>query len=151
MRIDSAASPYGNSRVPMPPAKAGSGSSFADTLAAASAATAAAAKDAPGETTDYTSMTRQDMRAAAQALYDAGKIDLHQLGMLQMAGPIGKAGPNGAFIPFTAAERAAIDSAPMNHIQIARDAISGVESRGGATDPKSGYRDWLRILSVMQG
>ena len=70
--------------------------------------------------------------------------------MLQQAGPIGKVGPNGEFAPFTATERADIDSRPANYLQRVQGAIAGIESRGAATDPKSGYNDWKHILATLR-
>jgi len=69
--------------------------------------------------------------------------------MLQQAGPIGKVGPNGEFAPFTT-ERADIDSRPANYLQRVQGAIAGIESRGAATDPKSGYNDWKHILATLR-
>lgn len=101
-------------------------------------------------TYDFTSMTRNQMVGLSRQLQDAGALDLTQAGMLQMAGPLGKVGPNGEFVPFTAAEREAVGNQPMNYIQTAQDAIAGIESRGEATNPKSGYADWKQILAVLQ-
>ena len=101
-------------------------------------------------TSDFSHMSRSQMQGVAQSLYKSGQIDLTQLGMLQLAGPIGKVGPNGEFVPFTAAERADIDSRPVNYLNLAQGAIAGIESRGQATDPKSGYSDWKHILATLR-
>lgn len=125
------------------PSAAPNGAAFADMLTKAA-----------GLDRDYTRMTPNDMKTAAKKLFDEGKIDLHQLGMLQMAGPLGKVGPNGQFVPFTPAEQARIDSTPVNYIQLTRNAIAGIESRGEASNPTSGYRDWKflnTLLTQQQG
>jgi hypothetical protein len=111
----------------------------------------ARANVANGVTTfDFSQMSRSQMQGVAQGLYKSGQIDLTQLFMLQQAGPIGKVGPNGAFVPFTAAERADIDRSPVNYLDVVQGAIAGIESRGGATDPKSGYNDWQHILATLR-
>jgi hypothetical protein len=108
-------------------------------------------KAASGVTTyDFSQMSRSQMQGVAQGLYKSGQIDLTQLFMLQQAGPIGKVGPNGEFVPFTAAERADIDSRPVNYLDLVQGAIAGIESQGGATDPKSGYNDWKHILATLR-
>lgn len=120
------------------PAAAPNGTAFADMLTKAA-----------GLDRDFTRMTPNDMKTAAKKLFDDGKIDLHQLGMLQMAGPLGKVGPNGQFIPFTPAEKAQIDNTPVNYIQMTKDAIAGIESRGQASSPTSGYRDWKALNALL--
>ncbi len=124
------------------------------TIAAASAPDVqqpAAGNTSRGVSTyDFTSMTKSQMVGLSRQLQDAGALDLTQAGMLQMAGPLGKVGPNGEFVPFTAAERDALGNQPMNYLQTARDAIAGIESRGEAANPKSGYADWKKILGVLQ-
>jgi hypothetical protein len=99
---------------------------------------------------DFSSMTQNDMQGVAQHLYETGEIDLTQMGMLQLAGPLGKCGPSGEFIPFTSGERAQIANTPTNYIKLVQGAVEGIESRGGAADPKSGYADWKHILSVIE-
>jgi hypothetical protein len=109
------------------------------------------ANAASGVTTyDFSQMSRSQMQGVAQGLYKSGQIDLTQLFMLQQAGPVGKVGPNGEFVPFTAAERADIDGRPVNYLDIVQGAIAGIESRGEATDPKSGYNDWKHILATLR-
>jgi hypothetical protein len=111
----------------------------------------ARANAASGVTTyDFSQMSRSQMQGVAQGLYKSGQIDLAQLGMLQQAGPIGKVGPNGEFVPFTAAERADIDSRPVNYLHLLQGAIAGIESRGEATDPRSGCNDWKHILAALR-
>ncbi|HEU0124266.1 MAG TPA: hypothetical protein VFQ91_27290 [Bryobacteraceae bacterium] len=100
--------------------------------------------------TDFTKMTRAEMKDVAKKLFDSGVIDLTQLGMLQMAGPIGKLGPNGQFISFTEAEQKAIDSQPMNYFRVAGDAMRFIESQGKQYDSTSGYANWQHILSVLR-
>lgn len=99
---------------------------------------------------DFSNMTKSQMKKVAQHLYEIGKIDLTQLGMIQMAGPIGKAGPNGEFIPLTQAERVQIDNRPNNYITLVQSALKGIESRHEASDPKSGYGEWKHILAVLE-
>ena len=100
---------------------------------------------------DFSNMTRHEMKKAAQHLWEEGKIDLTQLGMIQMAGPLGKAGPNGEFIPFTETERAQIDNMPTDYPKIVKGAMAFIENRHEELDPKSGYSSWQKILSVMEG
>lgn len=102
------------------------------------------------KTYDFTSMSRAQMRSVSDTLYKSGQITFDQMTDLQMAGPLGKAGPNGEFIPFTAEERAAVDQEPMNYQQIANNAVSNIESSGRQTDPTSGYQDWIKIRSLLQ-
>lgn len=135
----------------------GSGNAAAAGTAAATAASATAtpavadAGTATGTTTyDFTHMSRNEMKDAASALYASGQIDSKQLLMLQMAGPLGKVGPNGEFVPFTDAERAQIDSQPVNYLDLVQGALAGIESRGQTADPTSGYSDWQQILAALQ-
>lgn len=120
------------------PSAAPNGAAFADALTKAA-----------GLDRNYASMTPNQMKSAAKTLFDQGKIDLHQMGMLQMAGPLGKVGPNGQFVPFTPAEQARIDNTPVNYIQLTKDAIAGIESRGEAANRTSGYRDWKHLSTVL--
>jgi hypothetical protein len=147
MNINSALRSYfppGGSQGVSASSSAGAG----DTMKSSSDARANAAS---GVTTyDFSQMSRSQMQGVAQGLYKSGQIDLTQLFMLQQAGPIGKVGPNGEFIPFTATERADIDSRPVNYPQLVQRAIAGIESRGEATDPKSGYNDWKHILATLR-
>ena len=112
-------------------------------------------KNSPASTessgVDFSNMTRHEMKKAAQHLWEEGKIDLTQLGMIQMAGPLGKAGPNGEFIPFTETERAQIDNMPIDYPKIVKGAMAFIENRHEELDPKSGYSSWQKILSVMEG
>lgn len=100
--------------------------------------------------TDFTRMTRAEMKDVAKKLFDSGAIDLTQLGMLQMAGPIGKLGPNGEFVSFTEAEQKAIDSQPVNYFRVAGDAMRFIESQGKEYDSTSGYANWQHILQVLR-
>jgi hypothetical protein len=92
-------------------------------------------------------MSRNEMKKVAQHLWEEGKIDLTQLGMIQMAGPLGKAGPNGEFIPFTESERAQIDNMPTDYPKLVKGAMEFIKK----SDPKSGYENWKQILSVLEG
>jgi hypothetical protein len=124
--------------------------SFAATLADKLARTNSAPAPASVGQTDFTNMTASQMEGAAKKLYESGDIDLTQLGMLEMAGPLGKVGANGEFVPFTAEERQRIRNLPVDYIRLAKDAIAGIESRGQAADPTSGYKDWKQILGVLR-
>jgi hypothetical protein len=108
----------------------------------------------PGSTAssavDFSSMTRNEMKKVAQHLWEEGKIDLTQLGMIQMAGPLGKAGPDGGFVPFTETERARIDSVPIDYPKLVKGAMEFIESRHEELDPRSGYANWKHILSVLE-
>ena len=66
--------------------------------------------------TDFTHMTGNQMQSAATELYEAGTIDLTQLSMLHMAGPLGKVGPNGEFVLFTPAERDNIRNQSVDYL-----------------------------------
>ncbi len=120
------------------PSAAPNGAAFADALTKAA-----------GLDRNYASMTPNQMKTAAKTLFDQGKIDLHQLGMLQMAGPLGKVGANGQLVPFTPAEQARIDSTPVNYIQLTKNAMAGIESRGQVSNPTSGYRDWKHLNALL--
>lgn len=98
---------------------------------------------------DTSSMTPAEMRTFAKELYNSGKIDQEALMSLTIVGPIGKAGPNGEFIPFTESERAVIDNTPVNYNQIANMSIARIESDGRALDPTSGYQTWLAIRTAL--
>lgn len=100
---------------------------------------------------DFSNMTKNEMKKVAQHLWEEGKIDLTQLGMIQMAGPLGKAGPNGEFIPFTETERAQIDNMPTDYPKLIKGAMEFIENRHEELDPKSGYANWKQILSVLEG
>lgn len=100
---------------------------------------------------DFSKITRSEMKKAAHHLWEEGKIDLTQLGMIQMSGPIGRAGPNGEFIPFTEKERAQIDNMPTDYLKLVKGAMEFIESRHEELDPKSGYASWKQILSVLAG
>lgn len=99
---------------------------------------------------DFTNMTRNEMKDFTQKLYKSGQMSFDELSILQLAGPLGKVGANGEFVPFTDAERAQIDKQPMDYMRMANDAISGIESRGAASDPKSGYQTWQSVRSLLQ-
>jgi hypothetical protein len=100
---------------------------------------------------DYTRMTPAQMKDAAQGLYDAGKIDLSELFMLQTAGmPLGKAGPNGEFLALSAAEKARFNAQPVNYIQTFKDGIDHLEQTGYANDPTSGHARMKHLLEVLQ-
>jgi hypothetical protein len=84
-------------------------------------------------------------------LYDAGKIDLSELFMLQTAGmPLGKAGPNGEFLALSEAEKASFNAQPVNYIQTFKDGIDHLEQTGYANDPKSGHARMKHVLEVLQ-
>lgn len=100
---------------------------------------------------DYTHMTPAQMKGAAQGLYDAGKIDLSELFMLQTAGmPLGKAGPHGEFLALSEADKARFSAQPMNYIQTFKDGIDHLEQTGYANDPKSGHARMKHVLEVLQ-
>lgn len=99
---------------------------------------------------DFSKMSRSEMKELSQKLYEAGEISFDELTVLQLAGPLGKVGPNGEFVPFSDRERARIDSKPMNYLQMTEDALAGIESRGATNDPKSGYQTWLSVRSLLQ-
>jgi hypothetical protein len=103
----------------------------------------------PNRRYDFTHMTRSEMYDVSGSMWKAGTITLDQMAMLQLAGPLGKVGPNGEFVPFTAAERAAVDAEPRDYLAIARGAIEDIERRGNANDPTSGYVNWKQILSTL--
>lgn len=100
---------------------------------------------------DYTRMTPSEMSRVAQGLYDGGKIDIIELFVLQNAGmPLGKAGPNGEFVPLTDAERAAASAKPVDYIKTFTEGIRFLEQTGYAMDPESGYESMKHILATLQ-
>lgn len=101
-------------------------------------------------TADFSHMSRNQMQKVAKQMYDSGAISADEMFSVTLMGPIGKAGPNGEFIPFTESERAAIDNEPMDYNQMISDAISGIESQGRAADPTSGYQNYLNLRSALQ-
>jgi hypothetical protein len=102
-------------------------------------------------TYDFTSMTPKEMQGVAARLHQSGAIDLTQFFMLENAGvPLGKVGANGEFVPLSAAEREGFRNTPTDFIQIARNALAGIESQGRAADPTSGYQGWKDILALLQ-
>lgn len=150
MRVDATASLFANYRAQTSSSPSAATMSRTNAVSTASSVSSDGTRGPGIQTTDFTHMTRSQMQDSAKALFDSGKIDLTQLGMLQMAGPLGKVGPKGEFVPFTDTERANIDSKPVDYIQLARDALDGIESRGGASDPMSGFTAWKGILSTLQ-
>lgn len=98
---------------------------------------------------DFSHMSRNQMQTVANQMYEQGAINVDQLTSITLAGPIGWAGPNGEFIPFTSSERAAIDAQPMDYTKMVSDVISGIESRGATTDPQSGYQNWVHLRTAM--
>lgn len=102
-------------------------------------------------TYDFTSMTPKDMQSVAARLHQSGAIDLTQLFILENAGgPLGKVGAHGEFVPLSAAEREGFRNTPTDFIQIAKNALAGIESQGRAADPTSGYQGWKDILTLLQ-
>lgn len=111
----------------------------------------AAASTSEGVTTaDFSHMSRNQMQKVAKQMYDSGAISADEMFSVTLMGPLGKAGPNGEFIPFTEAERAAIDNQPMDYHQMISDTISGIERQGRVADPTSGYQNYLNLRSAMQ-
>lgn len=99
---------------------------------------------------DFSSMTPATMKQVADKLYRSGKIDLDQLFKLQNMGvPLGKAGPNGEFIPLTEQERAGYENTPVNYISTTQSAIQFLEQTGYAADPKSGYAGLKNLLVTL--
>lgn len=103
----------------------------------------------PRQSYDFTQMTPQQMREAANDLYTNGTIDFDAMAGLQMIGPLGKAGPNGEFIPFTSAERQQIDNTPINYLSAITDRLSSIERMGRTQDPTSGYDMWSTLSEVL--
>lgn len=101
-------------------------------------------------TADFSHMSRNQMQKVAKQMYDSGAISADEMFSVTLMGPLGKAGPNGEFIPFTESERAAIDNQPMDYHQMISDTISGIERQGRVADPTSGYQNYLNLRSAMQ-
>ncbi|HEX5337025.1 MAG TPA: hypothetical protein VFW53_01165 [Gallionella sp.] len=100
---------------------------------------------------DFTNMTPNQMRDAAQNLSKSGKIDSQQFLMLLSTGlTLGKQGKNGEYIPATEAETASHSNKPMNYVQYSKDRISFLESKGLTADSQYGYKSWKGILAVLQ-
>jgi hypothetical protein len=89
---------------------------------------------------DFTNMTPYAFSKAAQNMYDKGRISLDQLFKMQMAAG-GIPGSPGAPQPG--------DHKPVNYIKYFQVQLAGIESRGRANDPRSGYNDVVRILNVL--
>lgn len=118
--------------------------SFQGTLALATSST-------NDVTYDFSHMTPNRMRAVAQELHKAGKIDPVQLFELQNAGvPLGKLGANGQLIPLTDAQRSQYADTQVNYLRIAQDAITFQEQSGMACDTKSTINEWKGILATLQ-
>lgn len=118
---------------------------------AAPAATETSSSGATIRTNDFTSMTAHQMKSVAKGLFDTGKIGLTQLFQLENAGlPLGKAGPNGEFVPYSPDERESFRNTPMNYMDIIKDVLAGIEGQGKAADLTSGYQNWKDLLGVLQ-
>ena len=72
-----------------------------------------------------TNISRAEMNAVSNDLWTAGKIDLQELGMLQLAGPLGR-------------------------VSVAERAIAEIDYRHAAGDARSGYEQWKHILETLQ-
>ena len=101
-------------------------------------------------TYDFTNMTPNQMKSAAQALYGSGKIDSKQAIRMQLMGmPLGTM-VNGQFEPLTAAQRESFANTPVNYMQLFQGNMAFLQQNGMASDPKSGCADDQAILTAMQ-
>jgi hypothetical protein len=102
------------------------------------------------QTYDFTNMTPNQMKDAAQKLYDTGQIDLQQLGNLTLGPVVGKVGANGEFALLTQQEREAVNNTPIDYIKLVGHQLSSIERDGRVSDPTSGYGNWKELLSVLK-
>jgi hypothetical protein len=128
------------------------GSAINNSTAINSAAGAAPATSSSGVTNyNFTNITPAQLRSVTQKLVQSGQLSLRQEALLQISSePLGLVGPQGQFVPFTAAQKATLDNTPVNAIQIAKGQISELQQTGEANDPKYGYKEWTGILSTLQ-
>jgi|HubBroStandDraft_6_1064221.scaffolds.fasta_scaffold206193_2 hypothetical protein len=123
--------------------------SASGTSAASATASSTASANSVG-TYDFTNMTPNQMKSAAQALYGSGKIDSKQAIRMQLMGmPLGTM-VNGQFEPLTAAQRESFANTPVNYMQLFQGNMAFLQQNGMASDPKSGYDDDQTILTAMQ-
>lgn len=97
---------------------------------------------------DFGRMSRNQMQTVAKQMYESGAINADQMWSLTLMGPMGNAGPNGEFQPLSGSERAAADNQPMDYNKMISDALTG--SQGRASDPTSGYQNFLQLQTAMQ-
>ncbi len=97
---------------------------------------------------DFGHMSRNQMQTVAKQMYESCAIDADQMWSLTLMGPMGKAGPNGEFQPFSASERAAADNQPMDYNKMISDALAG--SKASASDTSSSYQNLLALQSALQ-
>jgi hypothetical protein len=128
------------------------GSTVKNSTAANSAASTAPTASGSGVTNyDFTNITPAQLSSVTQKLVQSGQLSLGQEALLQLSSePLGLVGPQGQFVPFTAAQKATLDNTPINAIQIAKDQISELQQTGEANDPEFAYKDWTGILSTLQ-
>jgi hypothetical protein len=79
------------------------------------------------------------------------QLSLKQAALLRISSePLGLVGPQGQFVPFTAAQKATLDNTPINALQIVKNQISELQQTGEANNPDFDYKDWTGILSTLQ-
>lgn len=101
-------------------------------------------------TYDFTNMTPNQMKSAAQALAASGKINSTDAIRMQLMGmPLGTM-VDGKFQPLTAAQRDSFANTPVNYMQLVQGNMTFLQQNGMASDPKSGYASDQDILSAMQ-
>ncbi len=98
---------------------------------------------------DFSHMTPKQMRAISKDMHQHGDIDLDAMISLQAIGPLGKAGANGEFIPFTSEEREQIDNTPINYRQTVADQRDNIERMGRTLDPTSAYSMWVKLDQLL--
>jgi len=96
---------------------------------------------------DFTSMTPNQMKTAAQALVASGKIDSNEGIRMELAGmPLGTL-VNGQFSPLTAAQQASYADTPVNYVQLFQGNLARERQDGYAAAAAADQT----ILNAMQG
>jgi len=128
------------------------GSTVKNSTAANSAASAAPTASGSGVTNyDFTNITPAQLDSDTQKLVQSGQLTLGQAALLQISSePLGLVGPQGQFVPFTAAQKATLDNTPINALQMVQNQVSELQQTGETNDPGSNYKEWTGILSTLQ-
>lgn len=100
---------------------------------------------------NFTNITPAQLDSVTQKLVQSGQLTLGQAALLQISSePLGLVGPQGQFVPFTAAQKATLDNTPINALQVVQNQVSWLQQTGAANDPQYNYKDWTGILSTLQ-
>jgi hypothetical protein len=100
---------------------------------------------------DFTNITPAQLDSDTEKLVQSGQLSLGQAALLRISSePLGLVGPQGQFVPFTAAQKATLDNTPINALQMVEKQVSWLQQSGQANDPGSNYKAWTGILSTLQ-